>query len=97
MAPLASLQGIGGGRIPMGRFSYDVSRRDLATMIESMPLEACRAMHRAARQGDITTAQRLLREAAASYFTSTPAAPAACVALRHRARRSQRRPTPSSL
>jgi hypothetical protein len=87
MASLASLQGAGGGRIPMGRFSSDVSRRDLATMIESMPLEACRAMHIAARQGDTTTAQRLLREAAATYFITAPAAPAATVALRHRVRR----------
>ena len=87
MATLSSLQGQGGGRIPMGRFSYDVSRRDLAAIIESMPLETCRAMHIAARQGDTATAQRLLREAATTYFTSTPAAPAAAVALRHRMRR----------
>jgi hypothetical protein len=90
MAALASLQGNGGGRIPMGRFSYDVSRRDLAAIIESMPREACRAMHIAARQGDTTTAQRLLREAAANYFSSTPAAPAAAVGLPHRVRRPQR-------
>ena len=88
MVTLASLQGQGGGRIPMGRFSYDVSRRDLAAIIESMPLEACRAMHIAARLGDKTTAQRLLREAAATYFaSSTPAAPAAAVGPRHRVRR----------
>jgi hypothetical protein len=87
MASLASLQGSGGGRIPMGRFSYDVSRRDLVAMIESMPLKVCRAMHQAANQGDILTAQHLLREAAATYFTTTPAAPATAVALRHRVRR----------
>ena len=90
MATLASLQGQGGGRIPMGSFSYDVSRRDLAAIIESMPLEACRALHIAARQGDTTTAQRLLHEAAATYFNSTPAAPAAAVGLRHNVRRPQR-------
>jgi hypothetical protein len=73
----------------MGRFSSDMSRRDLAMIIESMPLEACRSMHCAARQGDIMTAQRLLREAAAAYFTSTPAAPAAAVAPRRRVRRPQ--------
>jgi hypothetical protein len=73
----------------MGRFSYDVSRRDLAAIIESMPMETCRAMYIAARQGDTTTAQRLLREAAATYFSSTPAAPAAAVAPRHRVRRPQ--------
>src|SRR5262245_49955331 len=82
MMTLASLQGQGSGRIPMGRFSYGVSRRDLAAIIESMPLEACRAMHIAARKGDTMTAQRLLREAAATYFASTPAAPAAAVAPR---------------
>jgi hypothetical protein len=91
MATLASLQGQGGGRIPMGRFSYDVSRRDLAAIIESMPLETCRAMHIAARQGDTTTAQRLLREAAASYFASNaPAAPAAAVVSPRRIRRQAR-------
>jgi hypothetical protein len=97
MAALASLQGTGGGRIPMGRFSYDVSRHDLVAIIEAMPLSACRAMHQAARQGDTTTAQRLLREAAATYFTSAPAAPAVAVAPRQRPRRHERRPTPSSL
>ena len=90
MASLASLQGTGGGRIPMGSFSYDVSRHDLTRLIDSMPMEACRALHIAARQGDTATAQCLLREAAAIYFASTPAAPAAAVAPRHRARRPQR-------
>lgn len=76
MAPLTSLQGTGGGRIPMGSFSYDVSRRDLTRIMEAMPAEACRAMHHATREGDLTTAQHLLREAAERYLTSTPAAPA---------------------
>jgi hypothetical protein len=97
MAALASLQGTGGGRIPMGRFSYDVSRHELIAIIEAMPLAACRAMHQAARQGDTATAQRLLREAAATYFTTAPAAPAAPVAPRQRTRRLQRRPTPPSV
>jgi hypothetical protein len=93
MATLPSLQGQGGGRIPMGRFSYDVSRRDLVAIIESMPLEACRAMHIAARQGDTTTAQRLLCEAAATYFASSaPAAPAVAMAPRHSSRRQPRTP-----
>jgi hypothetical protein len=87
MASLASLQGTGGGRIPMGGFSYDVSRQDLAAIIESMPTETSRAMHIAARAGDITTAQRLLREAAKTYFVSAPAAPAATVAPHRRTRR----------
>ena len=91
MTTLASLQGQGGGRIPMGRFSYDVSRCDLVAIIESMPLETCRLMHIAARQGDTTTAQRLLREAAASYFaTNAPAAPAAAVVSPRRTRRQAR-------
>jgi hypothetical protein len=77
MAPLTSLQGIGGGRIPMDGFSYAVSRTDLARIIDAMPTDACRAMHLATRQGDIATAQRLLREAAETYFACTPAAPAA--------------------
>jgi hypothetical protein len=79
----------------MGGFSYDVSRRDLAAIIESMPTDTCRAMHIATREGDLATAQRLLREAAETYFTSAPAAPAATVAPRHRAgysRRSQTSP-----
>ena len=77
MASLTSLQGTGGGRIPMGSFSHDVSRHDLTRIIESMPTETCRQMHIAARQGDTTTAQRLIREAATIYYASTPAAPAA--------------------
>jgi hypothetical protein len=91
MASLASLQGIGGGRIPMGNFSYDVSRQDLAAIIESMPAETCRAMHIAARQGNLAIAQRLLREAAEQYFATAPTAPAAApVAPRHGGRRAQR-------
>jgi hypothetical protein len=75
----------------MGRFSYDVSRHDLAAIIQSMSLEASRAMHMAARQGDITTAQRLLREAAVTYFaSSTPAAPAAAVVSPRVSRRQPR-------
>ena len=61
----------------MGSFSYAVSRHDLTRIIESMPTETCRQMHIAARQGDTTTAQRLIREAATTYYASTPAAPAA--------------------
>ena len=90
MASLASLQGTGGGRIPMDGFSYAVSRQDLTRIIDTMPMEACRALHIAAQQGDTATAQRLLREAAASYFTSAPAAPAAVVAPCHRTHRPQR-------
>ena len=60
----------------MGSFSYDVSRHELTALIASMPSETCRAMHHATRQGDLTTAQHLLREAAERYLTSTPAAPA---------------------
>ena len=85
---LISLQGQGGGRIPTGGFSYAVSRQELSRIIDSMPTEACRAMHIAAREGDTATAQRLLREAAETYFTSAPAAPAASVAPRHRVRRT---------
>jgi hypothetical protein len=93
MASLASLQGTGGGRIPMGGFSYDVSRHDLTRIIDSMPTQACREMHLAVCWGDTVTAQRLLREAAAIYFASTPAAPAvAAVAPRHSARRAPRTP-----
>jgi len=76
MASLASFQGNGGGRIPMGRFSYAISRHDLTRIIESIPTETCRQMHIAARQGDTATAQRLIREAATIYYASTPAAPA---------------------
>ena len=87
---LASFQGQGGGRIPMGSFSYTVSRHELTAIIEAMPDADCRTMHSAARQGDTETAQRLLREAAAAYFACTPAAPAATVAPRHRVRRAAR-------
>lgn len=39
MTPLASLQGNGGGRIPMEGFSYDVSRQELTRIIEAMPTD----------------------------------------------------------
>ena len=87
---LASLQGQGGGRIPMGGFSYTVSRHELTAIIEAMPPADCRTMHLAARQGDTATAQRLLREATATYFACTPAAPAAPVAPCHRVRHVSR-------
>ena len=94
MASLTSLQGNGGGRIPMGSFSYAVSRHELAAIIAAMPSETCRAMHHATREGDLTTAQHLLREAAERYLTSTPAAPAVqLTAPRSTARRSRRTET----
>src|SRR6266540_3142186 len=60
MASLTSLQGTGGGRIPMGGFSSDVSRHDLTRIIDSMPTQVCREMHLAVGRGDTATAQRLL-------------------------------------
>ena len=91
MASLASLQGSGGGRIPMDGFSYDASRHELAAIIASMPTETCRALYLAARQGDTTTAQRLLREATETYFATTPAAPAVMpVVLGHSTSRQTR-------
>lgn len=77
MASLISLQGNGGGRIPMGSFSYAVSRHDLTQIIAGMATDTCRQMHIAARAGDTATAQRLIREAATAYYASAPAAPAA--------------------
>jgi hypothetical protein len=96
MALLTALQGTGGGRIPMNGFSYDVSRRDPAEIINSMPTEHCRAMHIAARQGDLATAQRLLCEATEQYFTATPAVPTVAPSdLRRRARPGQHSQNPS--
>ena len=90
MALLTTLQGKGGGRIPMDGFSYAVSRQDLAAIIDAMPTEHCRAMHIAARHGDLATAQRLLREATEQYFSATPAALAVVPSASHRrARRGQ--------
>ncbi len=54
----------------MNSFSYHVSRHELTQIIDAMPAEACRAMHLAVEHTDLPTAQRLLREAAATYFTS---------------------------
>jgi len=87
---LRSLQGQGGGRIPMGSFSYDVSRQDLTRIIDAMPTDACRTMHLAARHGDTATAQRLLREAATLYYASAPAAPAVAIATFPSGRRTRR-------
>lgn len=92
MTSLIALQAQGGGRIPTGNgLSYNVSRSDLAALIAAMPNEACRAMHIAARRGDTETAQRLIREAAVQYFTSTPTTPAAAPPM---PRRPARRPKP---
>src|SRR5947207_15765153 len=63
MATLISLQGNGGGRIPMGGFSYAVSRHDLTQIIAGMPTDTCRQMHIAALAGYTATAQALSREA----------------------------------
>jgi hypothetical protein len=80
----------------MDGFSYAVSRHELVEIINTMPTERCRAMHIAARQGDLATAQRLLREATEQYFTAAPAAPAAAPSdLRRRARRAQHSKQPS--
>ena len=94
MSSLTSLQGSGGGRIPMDGCVYAVSRHELTAIIDAMPFESCRAMHLAACQGDRLTAQRLLREAAAAYF-ATPT-PAATMMPTRRARRSTCT-TPSNL
>jgi hypothetical protein len=61
----------------MNSFSYHVSRHELTQIIDAMPAETYRVMHLAVTNADLPTAQRLLREAAATYFTSAPAAPAA--------------------
>jgi len=95
MASLTSLRGQGGGRVPTpSGMSYQVSRQELARIIEAMPTEQCRAMHLATRGGDSTTAQRLLREATESYFalTGAPAAPCAAVDTPLNARRATRHP-----
>ncbi len=92
MASLASLQGQGGGRIPINGYSYSVSRQELIAIFEAMPIETSRALQRATQQGDLPTAQRLVREATVHYFTTTPAAPAAALGA---PRRSPRRPSPT--
>lgn len=78
MATLTTLYGTGGGRIPTATGSIALSSLDLARCIATMPTAACRAMHLAARTGDLPTAQRLLREAAERYVATT--APHACAA-----------------
>ena len=100
MASLVSLQAQGGGRIPMDGFVYDVSRQDLVAILDAMPTSACRALHLAARQGDLATAQRLLREAAATYGANCSSAdilaapPASAIDPANRPR--NRRPHPQS-
>ena len=86
-----TLQGNGGGRIPMDGFSYVVSRHELAAILDAMPTDACRSLHLAARDGDTATAARLMREATASYYANTPA-PTAAVAPLHRARHTRHTP-----
>jgi hypothetical protein len=93
VASLVSLQAQGGGRIPMDGFTYDVSRQDLVAILDAMPTTTCRALHLAVRQGDLASAQRLLREAAQSYFAATPAAPAPRALPTPPLTRHRRRPT----
>ena len=71
MATLSTLYCTGGGRIPTASGSIALSSLDLARCIATMPTAACRAMHIAARTGDLPTAQRLLREAAERYIATT--------------------------
>jgi hypothetical protein len=70
--------------------SFAVSRHYLAAIIAAMPHDTCRAMHLALRQGDAATAQHLIREATATYFASTPAAPAMTMAPSSGTRRPAR-------
>lgn len=73
---LASLYGSGGGRIPLADgSSITFSRNDLAACLAAMSTAESRSLHLAVRQGDLATAQRLLREAAIAYQTAA-AAPA---------------------
>jgi hypothetical protein len=80
----------------MDGFSYAVSRRELVEIIDAMSTEHCRAMHIAARQGDLATAQSLLRKATEQYFAATPAAPAIAPTVSRRCvRRAQHSKHPS--
>lgn len=89
---LQTLYGTGGGRIPLENGqSLALKRHELTALIAAMPTEACRELHLAARQGDTATAQRLLREAAATYVAATPApAPAPAPFASRRSRRQTR-------
>lgn len=76
--PFAALQATGAprrARIPMADGSFvAVTTDSLARIVAAMPATASAALFCAARQGDLTTARRLLREAAASYqAAATPA------------------------
>lgn len=98
MTSFVSLQGQGGGRIPMDGVSYTVSRHDLVAILATLPLDASRALHRAVHTGDTPTAQHLLRTAARAYYATTPAAPTAPLVPPHgpppQPPRSPRRPLP---
>lgn len=85
---LVSSYGLGGGRIPLtDGSSLSLSRADLSACIDAMPTEACRAMHQAAQRGDLSTAQRLLREAAVAYASApAPALPPMNTAARRNRR-----------
>ena len=71
MAKLTTLYGTGGGRIPTTTGSIALSSLELARCIATMPTADSRDMHIAARTGDLPTAQRILREAAERYITTT--------------------------
>jgi hypothetical protein len=75
--PFASLQATGAprrARIPMTDGSHvRVTTETLSQIVAGMSVVDSAAMYRAARQGDVATAQRLLREAAAAYQAAAPA------------------------
>lgn len=75
--PFAALQATGAprrARIPMADGSHvRVTTETLAQIVAGMSVADSAAMYRAARQGDLATAQRLLREAAAAYQAAAPA------------------------
>lgn len=71
---LATLYGSGGGRIPLENgASLTLTRRELVELLDRLPTAASGALHRAVRQGKLDLAQRIIREAAAAYATTTRA------------------------
>jgi hypothetical protein len=65
---LRKFQSRGGGRIPLpSGETVTITRRELESILDSIPTAESGKMHRAVQSGDIQTAQAIFVEAAARF------------------------------
>ena len=69
--------------------SYTLRPGDVDRIVDAMSQDTCRAYHVAAQSGDTAMARTIFMNAATTFYSSAPAAPAVAVARPQQ--RSQRR------